>query len=88
MPSKNGGNGKSHRLTDEQLKSLAELTLQNDERIEQLWDMVIELKLAAIRAGWKLKDAQEWQDAARSRSESAGIDTIQRQRFRKSLGLE
>ncbi|MDE2104876.1 MAG: hypothetical protein KGL39_47000 [Patescibacteria group bacterium] len=82
MPNKNG-----KVMTQEEHKMLAELTLQNDERIEQLFDEVIELKLAAISAGWHLKNAQEWRVSAQERAKVAELQKIQRQRLRKSLGL-
>ena len=78
-------NGKS--LTEEDHKMLAELTLQNDERIERLWDMILELRNAACDEGWKIKDCAGSKIAAREREKSGGILEIQRERLRKLLGL-
>jgi hypothetical protein len=84
----NGSNGKGKPLTNEQLKMLAELTLQNDERIEQIIGDLIELKIAAIEYGfWPRVDEQPLKDARRNRADLALLDKSQRQRLRKSLGL-
>lgn len=88
MKRKIEGNGHNPRnLTPEQLKSIAELTLQNDERIEQLWDMVVELKLLASKAGWAIPDAKVWQDVFQERAASCEALKNARQRLRESLGL-
>jgi len=75
-------------MSNEDHKMLAELTLQNDERIEQLWDMMLEIRNAAADVGWKLKDAQGAKEAARIRAQHAGSADIQRDKLRKYLGLK
>lgn len=88
MPNTNHGNGESKPLTDKQLRELAELILQNDERINQLFDFVTELKLDAIACGRPVKDAQKWQANARERATISELARINRWRMRKSLGLD
>jgi hypothetical protein len=91
MPNKNGGNGdsKGNHLTDEQLKMLATIILQHDERIEQIWDAIIEIKILLIESGsWPRVDEKELRDARRGRANAAGLVEMQRQRLRRELGLD
>lgn len=93
MPNKNGGNGngktKHNPLTDEQLKSLAVLTLQNCDAIERLIDDVIAIKILLIESGaWPHIDEQPLKDARRKRADAAALVKMQMQRYRKSLGLD
>jgi hypothetical protein len=75
-------------VSEEHFKIIAELTLQNDERIEEIWSDVIEIKLALIDAGiWKRTDENALRDARRARAEGASLEKNQRQRLRKRLGL-
>jgi hypothetical protein len=84
MSQKNGA-----MMTQKQLKDLAELTLQCDERIEQLWDLMIEIRLGvADEGGIKLKNDKEWRVAAQQRAKVAGLQKKQRDRQRKYFGLD
>ena len=89
MNEKTSKNGDSkYRLEPDQLKTVVGLTLQNDERIERLWDIVVELKLALIEAGLKVPDAQKWQETSLKRAQGASIQKMQQRRLRTSLGLD
>ena len=68
---------------------LAQLTIQNDERIEQLIDAIIEIKILLIESGaWPRTDEQPLKDARRRRADAASLEKNQRRRLRKSLGLD
>ena len=82
MPQKNG-----KMMTQDEHKTLAEITLQNDERIEQLWDDLLHLKLLAASKGWRFPDVQMLRVSAQERSKASAFQKTQRQRLRKSLGL-
>jgi hypothetical protein len=88
MAIKNGHSDKPKPLTDEQLRMLAELILQSDERIDTLFEMVLELSTLAGQAGWKVTDAQEKKASARQQASASALAKSQRQRLRKSLGLD
>lgn len=90
MSVKNSKNGDSkYRLEPEQVKSLVELLIQCDERIEQLWDQMLKLRLALNDLGVvKSSDAPQMKVAVQKRAEVSELEKIQRQRLRKSLGLD
>ena len=60
-------NGEKHRLTDEQLRQLAEMTFQNAERIEQLTDLIYQLAIEAYNHGQPVKEIKEIQSAVQAR---------------------
>jgi hypothetical protein len=88
MPEKSEHNGMSNHFTDEQIKGIATYTLQNDERIERLWDCVEELMLLAIRHGWPVKEAANWLASAPKRAEASGLVKSQRDKLRQLWGLD
>ena len=87
MPEKST-NGAKHRLTDEQLRELAEVTLQHAHWIERLFDLVYELKLELAASGVEVKNLEEIQRAVNERAKAAALLIEQRNLWRKSLGLD
>ena len=74
--------------SQEKLNVLAEHTLLNDERIEKLWDLMIEIRIGvADEGGIKLKNDKEWRYAFQRRAETAALRNNQRERLRKWFGL-
>jgi hypothetical protein len=74
-------------MSQEQLKIIAELTLQNDESIDELLDMVLELRNLASASGWKVTDAQQSKVAAVERAKHSVVARKQRAKLRKFLDL-
>ncbi|MGD1084970.1 MAG: hypothetical protein ABSA47_09510 [Verrucomicrobiota bacterium] len=81
-------NGEKHRLTDEQLRQLAEMTFQNAERIEQLTDLIYQLAIEAYNHGQPVKEIKEIQSAVQARKVVSEIQNMQLQQQRKSFGLD
>jgi hypothetical protein len=80
-------NGKKIHLTDKQARSLLIILWQQGDAIDELWDAMIELKCHASVAGMPVKNALEWQDAARKRDNVSALLKTQRRKFFEGLGL-
>jgi hypothetical protein len=75
-------------MTQEQLKMVAELTMQHDEQMERLWDLVLELRNVVADAGLKVPDAAMSKKAVSERAKHASIVKMQREKQRKFLDLD
>jgi hypothetical protein len=81
-------NGGTKTFTNDQLRGLAEMTIQHDAELETLRDLIYEIMLEAFSRGKLLQHEKEVKRAYQSRAASASLSAMQRDSYRKSLGLE
>ncbi len=75
-------------MTQDEHKMLAKMVLMQADEIEKLWNVIYELKLDAIAAGRPIADAKKWIAAHAERQSYAGVESKQRIKLWKTLGLD